>query len=313
MPSPGVEETLEAEAVMVTATPHSIVRTAPVTAAKARRFDLPPDEDSDDPPAGGAPVSGPKPPPNGSPPAGNRPVPRDRKRQKTLKSRGLRPRVTDYGYRWYDPLNGRWPSRDPIGERGGINLYGMVKNAPVNRWDYLGLEGCKIEVRCGPVAGGMYHCGIYVDGTEFGIGGGPKQWHGQPALFTPTGVPPEYANPAPPKAPEGIKTYPGSCICPCDKVKKCMKEHQSSTEPPEYAAISGPNSNTYAHRLLNTCGCSVGPITIPGSYIPSGYPYGQGTQLPPTTTTTPPNAPNWDHPDFDNYPPNPSMTTPAPR
>jgi uncharacterized protein RhaS with RHS repeats len=35
---------------------------------------------------------------------------------------------------------GRWPSRDPIGERGGINLYGMVGNDPVNRRDVLGLE-----------------------------------------------------------------------------------------------------------------------------------------------------------------------------
>jgi len=44
-----------------------------------------------------------------------------------------------YGYRWYDAENGRWPSRDPIEEQGGINLYGMVGNDPLNRLDYLGL------------------------------------------------------------------------------------------------------------------------------------------------------------------------------
>jgi hypothetical protein len=33
-----------------------------------------------------------------------------------------------------------WPSRDPIGERGGINLYGMVGNAPIGRIDVLGLK-----------------------------------------------------------------------------------------------------------------------------------------------------------------------------
>jgi hypothetical protein len=32
-----------------------------------------------------------------------------------------------------------WPSRDPIEERGGINLYGMVGNDAVGRWDYMGL------------------------------------------------------------------------------------------------------------------------------------------------------------------------------
>jgi RHS repeat-associated protein len=45
-----------------------------------------------------------------------------------------------YGYRYYDPVTGRWPSRDPIGEEGGINLYGFVGNNGVNRWDRLGLQ-----------------------------------------------------------------------------------------------------------------------------------------------------------------------------
>lgn len=44
-----------------------------------------------------------------------------------------------YGYRWYHPELGRWLSRDPIGEAGGLNLYGMVGNDPVNGVDVLGL------------------------------------------------------------------------------------------------------------------------------------------------------------------------------
>ncbi len=44
-----------------------------------------------------------------------------------------------YGYRYYLSALGRWLNRDPIGEQGGVNLYGMAGNAPVNRWDYLGL------------------------------------------------------------------------------------------------------------------------------------------------------------------------------
>jgi RHS repeat-associated protein len=46
-----------------------------------------------------------------------------------------------YGYRYYDPLTGRWPSRDPIGEKGGLNLYGFVGNDGLNKWDILGKEG----------------------------------------------------------------------------------------------------------------------------------------------------------------------------
>jgi RHS repeat-associated protein len=45
-----------------------------------------------------------------------------------------------YGYRYYDPVTGRWPSRDPIGERGGINLYGFVGNSPIDAIDLLGLD-----------------------------------------------------------------------------------------------------------------------------------------------------------------------------
>jgi RHS repeat-associated protein len=45
-----------------------------------------------------------------------------------------------YGYRYYGPEMGRWLSRDPIGERGGLNLHGMVGNDSVNEVDYLGLD-----------------------------------------------------------------------------------------------------------------------------------------------------------------------------
>jgi hypothetical protein len=42
-------------------------------------------------------------------------------------------------YRVYDPILMRWGTRDPIGEYGGVNLYGFVGNNPVNYADPLGL------------------------------------------------------------------------------------------------------------------------------------------------------------------------------
>ena len=45
----------------------------------------------------------------------------------------------NYTFRIYRPDTGAWLSRDPIGERGGVNLYGFVGNDPVSRVDYLGL------------------------------------------------------------------------------------------------------------------------------------------------------------------------------
>jgi RHS repeat-associated protein len=43
-------------------------------------------------------------------------------------------------YREYDPNLGRWLSRDPVGEVGGLNLYGYVGNDPIGRVDPLGLQ-----------------------------------------------------------------------------------------------------------------------------------------------------------------------------
>jgi RHS repeat-associated protein len=82
-----------------------------------------------------------------------------RNRPKPLATRALHHRnpkpktmgVTHYGYRFYDPQTGRWPSRDPIEEEGGINLYGFVGNDGVNWWDLLGLEEIEEgEVRLKP-------------------------------------------------------------------------------------------------------------------------------------------------------------------
>ena len=45
---------------------------------------------------------------------------------------------------FYNPTTGRWLTRDPIGERGGKNLYGFVRNAPLSRFDRNGQEeGCR--------------------------------------------------------------------------------------------------------------------------------------------------------------------------
>ncbi len=49
------------------------------------------------------------------------------------------------GYRYYDADMGRWINRDPIEERGGVNVYGFVGNDGVNKGDRLGL---KIESQC---------------------------------------------------------------------------------------------------------------------------------------------------------------------
>ena len=80
-------------------------------------------------------------------------------------SNGKRVRVADYSYRYYDPLTGSWPSRDPIGEKGGVNLYGFVGNDGVGRVDLLGMDPFY-----GPTA---------PPGTNWGVPSSPEEtWKG---------------------------------------------------------------------------------------------------------------------------------------
>lgn len=50
-----------------------------------------------------------------------------------------------YGYRYYDPTAGRWASRDPIEENGGLNLNGFVQNSPMSFVDVAGLVGWAVN------------------------------------------------------------------------------------------------------------------------------------------------------------------------
>jgi RHS repeat-associated protein len=92
-----------------------------------------------------------------------------------------------YGFRFYDPNLQRWPNQDPIGERGGLNLYSYVNNDPVDQidefglcwhqpwtwdWDELGSAfegkvgvslGLKAKGHLGPVEGSV--------GADYGMGG----------------------------------------------------------------------------------------------------------------------------------------------
>jgi RHS repeat-associated protein len=55
-----------------------------------------------------------------------------------------------YGHRYYNPSTGRFINRDPIRERGGLNIYAFVGNQPLNRIDVLGLFWPFSCGKCGP-------------------------------------------------------------------------------------------------------------------------------------------------------------------
>jgi len=45
-----------------------------------------------------------------------------------------------YGFRYYSPNLGRWLSRDPIKEYGGLNLHAFLSNNTINDYDLIGAE-----------------------------------------------------------------------------------------------------------------------------------------------------------------------------
>jgi RHS repeat-associated protein len=45
-----------------------------------------------------------------------------------------------YEYRPYSPTLGRWPNRDPLGEMGGLSLYGALNNNPTGDFDLDGRD-----------------------------------------------------------------------------------------------------------------------------------------------------------------------------
>jgi len=54
--------------------------------------------------------------------------------------------VRYYGFRYYNPSTGRWLSRDPIEEEGGVNLYGFIGNNGINDADMLGQRSIYLNI-----------------------------------------------------------------------------------------------------------------------------------------------------------------------
>jgi RHS repeat-associated protein len=55
----------------------------------------------------------------------------------------------DSGHRYYSPEISRWLSRDPVEERGGVNLYTAVANGIPNKVDLIGLLEFRVQVQAG--------------------------------------------------------------------------------------------------------------------------------------------------------------------
>jgi len=79
-----------------------------------------------------------------------------------------------YGYRYYNPSTGRWLSRDPVEENGGNNLYGMLRNDPIDFIDILGLKKLNKEEGDAAIRKGLAMLGSACDSACVKSCCGPK-------------------------------------------------------------------------------------------------------------------------------------------
>ncbi len=63
--------------------------------------------------------------------------------------------LINFRMRWYDPVTGRWVSKDPIRLGGGLNLYVFCRNDAINRVDFLGNVPWLIGAGIGGLVGGI--------------------------------------------------------------------------------------------------------------------------------------------------------------
>jgi hypothetical protein len=202
--------------------------------------------------------------------------------------------VTDYLYRYYDPVIGRWPSRDPIGERGGVNLYDFVGNDGVGKIDVLGrliipnpaavdvinnfLKGWKCE--CDVIGDcfnqfKLFGCNPKCSGEVMGFGDGVSR-HRDIALFD---AKLEAYNNS--DAICGLKTPFAGCIAIIDQLRidaeicECTREYNINPYPnlpPGFGDAEDPESPNHPEHPLNpNTGDNDGPLLRPPNLpIPNG-------------------------------------------
>ncbi len=77
------------------------------------------------------------------------------------------------GERWYQPGIGRFIQRDPIGLRGGLNLYAYCANRPAARVDPFGLAGASDPAFDWEILGGTTLAGVNIGLGWGGVGAIP--------------------------------------------------------------------------------------------------------------------------------------------
>ncbi|WP_302014562.1 RHS repeat-associated core domain-containing protein [uncultured Akkermansia sp.] len=215
--------------------------------------------------------------------------------------------MVQYNYRYYNVLDGRWLSRDLIGERSGWNLYSFVTNNPCLYFDRLGLseddntecckdgvkyakisddagrECCEYEMQevsilvkpCDYWSGNVGHAWVKTPNMQRGLY--PDSWH-KGSLGAGKGKIQD-------DAPNEKKAHPGNSYsykaCPesVDEVEKQIQEDEKNV--PQYSLYNSGARNCcgWACEIVEEAGFTApfAPDTPTLAPAPQGYKgYGEG-------------------------------------
>jgi len=135
-----------------------------------------------------------------------------------------------YDARWYDFATGKFVSEDPIGYKGGINLFEYVNNSSINRTDPSGQQ----------TAGDYFPGGNIV-----------------PPGYYPPGAPQPPPQPDPPSNSAWYGNYcgPGGSGIPIDDLDRACQQHDKCYEKIGAAGIGGVIATCPAARICDSDLC----------------------------------------------------------
>jgi RHS repeat-associated protein len=175
-------------------------------------------------------------------------------------------------FRDYDPFSGRYRQGDPIGLGGGLNRFSYAQGNPILYSDATGL---RVELRCRPVGNplseaslqakaarllGGEHCYLVVHCPEAKLDLVTVSYLGSGMAAVPrnSGVNNDtvYSDMFNFRANEVSEQMCHKDQCAIERciVEKAGELMKSGYRVPNYSALSGPNSNSVAKRLLEMCG-----------------------------------------------------------
>jgi RHS repeat-associated protein len=192
-------------------------------------------------------------------------------------------------FRWYRAGWGRYTQPDPVGLQAGTNLFTSVHGNPIEMIDPFGLKAelvcknvgtggtaiplsrhCRLRVTCDTCPGGKPEIDVTV-GMEYT--GNPlysiNEWPYPSGMqgYTETW----------PVAIDGKECDFTKCVRAYNKLFSKGFTGQATQYVPAYS-VFGPNSNTYAAKLIETCGglgaFPPGAVGAPGAFGSSGQPPG---------------------------------------